>query len=88
MVAKAHFDDHEALDAVVEELAERSPIKGRAGMPADVAYAALYLASDESGNTSGHCLVLDGGLTTGSSAKPPHYSERQPFLAEGGRTEI
>lgn len=87
MVAKAHLDDHEAVDAVVEELAERSPIKGRAGMPSDVAYAALYLASDESGNTNGHCLVLDGGLTTGSAAKPPHYSERQPFLAEGGRTE-
>jgi NAD(P)-dependent dehydrogenase (short-subunit alcohol dehydrogenase family) len=88
MVAKAHLGDHQALDAVVEKLAEKSPIKGRAGMPSDVSYAALYLASDEPGNTSGHCLVLDGGLTTGSSAREPHYSECQPYLAEGGRTGI
>lgn len=88
MVAKAHLDDHEALDAVVAELAELSPIRGRAGMPADVAHAAVYLASDESGNTSGHCLVLDGGLSTGSEARPPRYSEREPYLAEGGRTGI
>jgi NAD(P)-dependent dehydrogenase (short-subunit alcohol dehydrogenase family) len=88
MVAKAHLGDHEAMEAVVEELAELSPIRGRAGMPSDVAYAAIYLASDESGNTNGHCLVLDGGLSTGSSARPPRYSEPQPFLAEGGRTGV
>lgn len=88
MVAKAHLDDHEAVDAVISELADLSPIKGRAGMPADVANAALYLACEESGNTNGHCLVIDGGLTTGSSARAPFYSEPQLFLAEGGRTGI
>lgn len=31
--------------------------------PADVAYAALYLASDESASTTGHILCVDGGLT-------------------------
>lgn len=31
--------------------------------PADVAYAALFLASDESASTTGHILSVDGGLT-------------------------
>ncbi|WP_269500163.1 SDR family NAD(P)-dependent oxidoreductase [Castellaniella sp. S9] len=31
--------------------------------PEDVAYAALYLASDESKSTTGHILSVDGGLT-------------------------
>jgi NAD(P)-dependent dehydrogenase (short-subunit alcohol dehydrogenase family) len=31
--------------------------------PQDVAYAALYLASDESRSTTGHILPVDGGLT-------------------------
>ena len=35
----------------------------RAGMPEDIAYGALYMASDESGHTTGHNLMVDGGLT-------------------------
>jgi len=31
--------------------------------PIDVAYAVLYLASDESRTTTGHILVVDSGLT-------------------------
>ena len=31
--------------------------------PKDVAYAALFLASDESASTTGHILSVDGGLT-------------------------
>ncbi len=31
--------------------------------PLDVAYAALYLASDESRTTTGHILAVDSGLT-------------------------
>jgi len=38
----------------------------RAGLPEDVARAALWLASDESDFVTGHALVVDGGMTAGS----------------------
>ncbi len=31
--------------------------------PIDIAYAVLYLASDESRTTTGHIMVVDSGLT-------------------------
>ena len=88
MVAKAHLDDHEAIEAVEARLADMSPIKGRPGMPIDVANAALFLASDESGNTNGHCITVDGGLTTGSTANDPPYSSPLPFMREAGKTGL
>lgn len=36
---------------------------GRLGRPADVANAALFLASDEAGFVTGHNLVVDGGYS-------------------------
>jgi NAD(P)-dependent dehydrogenase (short-subunit alcohol dehydrogenase family) len=38
---------------------------GRSGFPADIASAALWLASDESSFVTGHTLVVDGGSTAG-----------------------
>jgi NAD(P)-dependent dehydrogenase (short-subunit alcohol dehydrogenase family) len=46
-------------------LASDTPI-GRAGLPADIANAALWLASSESSFVTGHALVVDGGLTAGT----------------------
>ena len=45
-------------------LARQSPL-GRMGRPADVAQAALYLASDDGAFMTGQAMVLDGGLTAG-----------------------
>jgi NAD(P)-dependent dehydrogenase (short-subunit alcohol dehydrogenase family) len=43
---------------------ERMHPIGRLGQPIDIAYGALYLASDESSWLTGQCLTIDGGLST------------------------
>ncbi len=40
----------------------RQPL-GRMGKPEEIAYAALYLASDEAAFATGSEMVVDGGLT-------------------------
>lgn len=48
---------------------------GRAGQPADVAAAALYLASDDASWVSGEMLVVDGGGSTGRYPRlPDHFA--------------
>jgi NAD(P)-dependent dehydrogenase (short-subunit alcohol dehydrogenase family) len=54
----------EAVRTVSGLLATFQPI-ARAGQPADVAQAALWLASDESSFVNAEALVVDGGLTGG-----------------------
>lgn len=49
-----------------EALRAHTPV-GRLGSVADVAHTAEYLASEESGFVTGQTLVLDGGVSTGSS---------------------
>ncbi len=49
------------MKSVLEKL---QPIR-RAGLPEDVARAALWLASDESSFVNGHALIVDGGLIGG-----------------------
>ena len=86
MVAMAHLGDPDDIDGVVAELTEKSPLAGRPGLAADVANAALWLASDDSGYTNGHCLTTDAGVTTGSKADDAPYSEPMPIMREAGRT--
>ena len=38
----------------------------RTGYPQDIAYAALFLASDESGWITGQALAVDGGVDIGA----------------------
>ena len=51
-----------ADEAYREDRVTRTPL-GRLGRPEDVAYGALYLASDESSFVTGSELVIDGGRT-------------------------
>jgi NAD(P)-dependent dehydrogenase (short-subunit alcohol dehydrogenase family) len=51
-----------ATEAYRRNRLERTPL-ARFGRPEDVAYGALYLASDESSFVTGSELVIDGGRT-------------------------
>ena len=42
---------------------ERMHPLGRIGQPIDIAWGALFLASDESSWTTGQCLSIDGGIS-------------------------
>ena len=86
MVA-ATMGDHTDLESTRKNLAETSPLKGRPGLPEDVVNAALWLASDESGYTSGLTLTTDAGLTIGTGNASP-FAEYQPFMAEAGKRGI
>lgn len=47
-----------------QKLADKHPMR-RLGQPIEIAYGALYLASDESGFVTGIALPIDGGYTAG-----------------------
>jgi NAD(P)-dependent dehydrogenase (short-subunit alcohol dehydrogenase family) len=57
-LTQAAIDDPDLEAALVE----KHPI-GRLGKPEEVAYAALFLASDESSFVTGSPLIVDGGYT-------------------------
>ena len=54
--------EHGTVDAATEFSLSRTPFP-RLGRPADVAGAALFLASDDCSFVSGHNLMVDGGWT-------------------------
>jgi 2-keto-3-deoxy-L-fuconate dehydrogenase len=56
---KYHTNEKEKVRA---ELNQRQPV-GRLGRPDEIAFMALYLASDESGFVNGSVLTIDGGWT-------------------------
>jgi len=85
MVANVSTGDHTAIEQTKEILASNSPLKGRPGVAEDVANAALWLASDESGYTTGHTLTTDAGTTTGASTNPIAFAEYQPLFREAGK---
>ena len=62
-------DDHETREKMIAEIAAGIPL-GCMGEANDVAYAALYLGSDESKYITGIELTIDGGILAGSSSAP------------------
>ena len=85
LAAQAHLGDFRAMDDLKETLAQNSPLKNRAGTAEDVANAALFLASEESGYTNGHCLTVDAGFTSGSKGGDPQHMTNVPFMREAGK---
>jgi NAD(P)-dependent dehydrogenase (short-subunit alcohol dehydrogenase family) len=60
-------------ETAIAKMTQYIPLK-RMGEPIDVAYAALYLASDEASFVTGTELVVDGGILAGSAATPEKNS--------------
>jgi len=85
MVAQIVSGDPNAIEETKRRLSKTSPLKNRAGVVEDVANAALWLASDESGYTTGLTLTTDAGVTTGSSTTMPRLFEPGEYMGEAGR---
>jgi NAD(P)-dependent dehydrogenase (short-subunit alcohol dehydrogenase family) len=69
MTADLVLGDAQALDKVTELLA-RDTADQRPGVPADIAAAVSYLASDDAAFVTGHTLVVDGGYTSIGAESP------------------
>ena len=54
------------IERVIPWFNERMPLR-RAGLAEDIAYGVLYLASDESNFVTGHDLLIDSGLSVGTT---------------------
>lgn len=88
MIAHVVSGDSTDIESAKKALAETSPLRGRPGLAEDVANAVLWLASDESGYTSGHTLAIDAGITIGASTAAPPFAEYEPIIREGGRSGL
>jgi len=73
-------------DMMREAFKTAQPIP-RAGLPEDIAHAAVFLASDESTFINGHDLVVDGAITGGrnwSQQQQGYAAMRKAFGQDGG----
>ena len=78
-------DAAEATPAVMREVFKTAQPIPRAGLPDDIAQAAVFLASDESSFVNGHDLVVDGAVTGGrnwSQQQQGYVAMRKAFDQE------
>lgn len=66
--------DEEERKHRIAQISKDIPMN-RLGSPQDVAYAALFLASDESQYITGIELTIDGGILAGTHASPKQVEE-------------
>ncbi len=80
LLARGLGGSAEAVETIKGRLARIQPVQ-RAGLPEDIAAAALWLAGDESSFVTGHALVVDGGLTGGTlwSSHPETFRTHEPM---------
>ncbi len=77
----AGLDGEEAqrtIEFMTAALSDVAPIR-RAGWPADIAEAVLWLASDASSYVNGQAIAVDGGLLTGSLRRNRPVSREDMF---------
>jgi xanthoxin dehydrogenase len=88
MIASVVSGDPDDIEGAATVLAAVSPLTGRPGLAVDVANAALWLASDESGYTTGHTLTTDAGITVGATTEVPAFVEYTPIIREAGKSGL
>jgi NAD(P)-dependent dehydrogenase (short-subunit alcohol dehydrogenase family) len=87
MTADLVLGDADAIGEVTELLA-KDAARGRPGLPADIAAAVSFLASDDAEFITGHTMVVDGGYTSiGGDSRFARGKYAQPgaFLEAGRR---
>jgi NAD(P)-dependent dehydrogenase (short-subunit alcohol dehydrogenase family) len=84
MTAYVSTGDAAALDEASRRIARKVPL-GRPGYPRDIANAALYLASDESGWTNGAVLVVDAGGEVIGDRNHRFFEMESKIVQEAGR---
>ena len=80
-------DAAEKTPAVMAEFTKSAQPIPRAGLPEDIAHAAVFLASDESSFVNGHDLVVDGAMTGGrnwSQQQQGYVAMRKAFDQHAG----
>lgn len=89
MTASSRTGDPRALEETKRQM-DRSSLIGRAGLPDDIASAAVYLASDEASFVTATVLTVDGGFIGAPGSSPYAGAEHRDaaLLREGGRTGI
>lgn len=70
-LVRTPLTEHSYQDAAVAQARQTMVPAGRVGLPADLASAIAFLASDQAGYITGQDLLVDGGLGQGLLRKIP-----------------